>query len=107
MGAPRKLIGQHSEGADPLHQGFADFAQFDSQPDGDGPRKHGAFEIYRKPTPSKFSSPSLTLPLKKRKRNLSIYLLILTLFWIVFPFRKHCIRSRQFWTGWKPVKNEI
>lgn len=52
MGAPRKLIGQHSEGADPLHQGFADFAQFDSQPDSDAfPRRHGAFEIYRKPTP--------------------------------------------------------
>lgn len=57
MGPPRKLIGQHSEGADPLHQGFADFAQFDSQPDSDAfPRRHGAFEIYRKPTPSEFLS---------------------------------------------------
>ena len=56
-------MGQHSEGADPLHQGFADFAQFDSQPDCDAfPRRHGAFEVYRKPTPSmQFLSFSLML----------------------------------------------
>lgn len=48
----RKLMGQHSEGADPLHQGFADFTQFENQSDFDAfPRRHGAFEVYRKPTP--------------------------------------------------------
>ncbi|KAJ1522261.1 hypothetical protein ONE63_002564 [Megalurothrips usitatus] len=52
---PRKLMGQHSEGgSDPL-QGFADFTHFDPQPDCDAfpPRRRGAFEVYRKPTPSK------------------------------------------------------
>lgn len=54
---PRKLIGQHSEGTDTLHQGFADFAQFEQ--DCDQPRRHGAFEVYRKPTPSKCSAKAL------------------------------------------------
>ncbi|KAK3911781.1 RalBP1-associated Eps domain-containing protein 1, partial [Frankliniella fusca] len=47
----RKLMVQHSEGADPLHQGFADFTQFENQSDLDAfPLRHGAFEVYR-PTP--------------------------------------------------------
>ncbi|KAJ9584793.1 hypothetical protein L9F63_020847, partial [Diploptera punctata] len=56
--SPKKLIGQRSEG-DVLalvgdQAGFADFAQFvqeeESCVDADQPRRHGAFEVYRKPT---------------------------------------------------------
>lgn len=55
--SPKKLIGQRSEG-DVLslvgdQAGFADFAQFvqeeESCMDGGQPRRHGAFEVYRKP----------------------------------------------------------
>ncbi|GLH11588.1 Uncharacterized protein GBIM_16344 [Gryllus bimaculatus] len=54
--SPKKLIGQRSEG-DVLalvgdHAGFADFAQFgqeEDNADAGHPRKHGAFEVYRKP----------------------------------------------------------
>lgn len=59
--SPKKLIGQYSEG-DVLslvgdRTGFADFAQFvheeESCVDGGQPRRHGAFEVYRKPVSSK------------------------------------------------------
>lgn len=55
--SPKKLIGQRSEG-DVLslvgdQAGFADFAQFgqeeESCAEGGQPRRHGAFEVYRKP----------------------------------------------------------
>ncbi|PSN57019.1 hypothetical protein C0J52_01727 [Blattella germanica] len=55
--SPKKLIGQRSEG-DVLalvgdQAGFADFAQFvqeeESCVDAGQPRRHGAFEVYRKP----------------------------------------------------------
>ncbi|CAG2063877.1 unnamed protein product, partial [Timema podura] len=56
--SPKKLIGQRSEG-DVLalvgdQAGFADFAQFvqdDEEASGESaqPRRHGAFEVYRKP----------------------------------------------------------
>lgn len=62
--SPKKLIGQHSEG-DVLslvgdEAGFADFAQFvheeESSVDGSQPRRrHGAFEVYRKPVSSKIT----------------------------------------------------
>lgn len=62
--SPKKLIGQRSEG-DVLslvgdQAGFADFAQFvqeeESCIDGGQPRRHGAFEVYRKPVSSKMTS---------------------------------------------------
>jgi len=61
--SPKKLIGQRSEG-DVLslvgdQAGFADFAQFvqeeESCMDGGQPRRHGAFEVYRKPVSSKIN----------------------------------------------------
>jgi hypothetical protein len=61
--SPKKLIGQRSEG-DVLslvgdQAGFADFAQFvqeeESCMDGGQPRRHGAFEVYRKPVSSKMT----------------------------------------------------
>ncbi|XP_068081339.1 ralBP1-associated Eps domain-containing protein 1 [Anabrus simplex] len=68
--SPKKLIGQRSEG-DVLalvgdQTSFADFAQFGQEEDaGDGPpvRRHGAFEVYRKPTTrSSGSDAALGLP---------------------------------------------
>lgn len=61
--SPKKLIGQHSEGDVLLlvgdQAGFADFAQFvheeESCVDGGQPRRHGAFEVYRKPVSSKIT----------------------------------------------------
>ena len=63
------MIGQRSEG-DVLalvgdQAGFADFAQFvqeeESCVDASQPRRHGAFEVYRKPASSKFTSNHLLL----------------------------------------------
>jgi len=52
--SPKMLVGQLSEGDAPAQLRFADFTQFENQAESDiaAPRKHGAFEVYRKPTPS-------------------------------------------------------
>lgn len=71
--SPKKLIGQRSEG-DVLslvgdQAGFADFAQFvqeeESCMDGGQPRRHGAFEVYRKPVSSKMTCLVYVLNWKK------------------------------------------
>jgi hypothetical protein len=78
--SPKKLIGQRSEG-DVLslvgdQAGFADFAQFvqeeESCVDGGQPRRHGAFEVYRKPVSSKMTFFFQTRTVSKKEQKIEI-----------------------------------